>query len=89
MCTQLLMHAKCDCTWELYRHHKTKRVALEVDWEKIPAREWRWKLTGKKSLPHQGLILVSVLRLPFQSGALPIELFPTFCNSDSIVLCAL
>ena len=38
-----------------------------------------WKLTGrKKSLPHRGLELaVSVLRLDFQSDALPTELSPS------------
>ena len=50
-----------DCTRGLYGHRK----------------RGHWKLTLEKNpLPHRGLEPASVLRLAFQSDALPAELFP-------------
>ena len=55
----------CDCTRGLYGHR-----------ERVCTESWLWE---KKPLPHLGLEPTSVLRLTFQSDALPTELFPTLC----------
>ena len=55
----------CDCTRGLYGHR-----------ERVCTESWLWE---KKPMPHLGLEPTSVLRLTFQSDALPTELFPTLC----------
>ena len=55
----------CDCTRGLYGHR-----------ERVCTGSWLWE---KKPMPHLGLEPASVLRLAFQSDALPAELFPTLC----------
>ena len=61
--------AACDCTRGLYRHRK-----------RVFTGSWLWE---KNSLPHRGLEPASVLRLAFQSDALPTEL------SQTLVICFL
>ena len=57
MCTQMLMHANCDYTWELYRHHKTKT-------KRVGTGSW---LGTKSQRCHTRDSSLSVLCLPFQS----------------------
>ena len=64
----------CNCAWGLCRH--CKRVCTE-------SRLWE-----KSSLPHQGLEPVSVLRLAFQSGALPTELSCPIVESMGVFVVA-
>ena len=54
----------CDCTRGLHEHSK-----------RVFTGSWLW---GKNPLLHRGLEPVSALRLAFQSGTLPTELFPLF-----------